>query len=130
MNNQFRLGSRANGESPPDELPLMVDAHWLDSHFSSLAERLSAMESVLETLERRLGEVNSLDSSNKGREFYFTQEFSELVDKSTYTVREWCRLGRINAEKSDCGRGCSKEWKIPASELQRYRDHGLLRAVW
>lgn len=52
------------------------------------------------------------------------------MGRSEYTVREWCRLGHIQAEKAESGRGDAKNWKIPATELQRYLDHGLLSAVY
>ncbi len=60
------------------------------------------------------------------RTFYSVTEFAELVDKSEYTVREWCRLYRINAEKCNSGHGDSKAWKISADKLTRYKGHGLL----
>ena len=60
------------------------------------------------------------------REYYSVPEFADLVGHGEYTVREWCRLERINAEKCESGRGDAKSWKIPADELGRYRDHGLL----
>lgn len=39
-------------------------------------------------------------------------------------------MARIHAEKRDSGRSEAKGWKIPAAELQRYRDHGLLPAPY
>ncbi len=53
-------------------------------------------------------------------------EFAKRVGREEFTVREWCRLGRIRAEKRRCGRGDSKEWKIPRDELNRWRSDGLL----
>lgn len=58
--------------------------------------------------------------------YYTVAEFAELEGKRPYTVREWCRLMRINAEKRETGRGDSKEWKISHNELIRYRNDGLL----
>jgi Helix-turn-helix domain len=58
--------------------------------------------------------------------WYSTCEFATTLGRSEFTVREWCRLGRIHAEKRACGRGSTREWMISASELQRVRDEGLL----
>ena len=98
------------------------------SHCRLLSELLNHLQSQLEVLEQRLGEGSPADSDASQREFYTVAEFAELVGKSIYTVREWCRLYRINAEKCDSGHGDSKSWKIPVSELARYRNHGLLAA--
>ena len=64
------------------------------------------------------------------RDYYSIAEFAKLVEKSQYTVREWCRLQRINAEKCETGRGDAKSWKISSDEVKRYRNHGLLPATY
>ena len=81
-------------------------------------------EQVLE-IDRKLNDMAGTAPRND-RTFFTVAEFAELAGKSEYTVREWCRLYRINAEKCDSGHGDSKAWKIPADELARYLDHGLL----
>ena len=58
--------------------------------------------------------------------FYSTAEAAALLDKRTYTVREWCRLLRIHASKRPTGRGDSLAWEISQEEIQRIREHGLL----
>ncbi len=60
------------------------------------------------------------------REFYSPSEVAVLLGKAEFTVREWCRLGRILAEKRACGRGLSKEWMISHDEVQRIKNEGLL----
>ena len=58
---------------------------------------------------------------------FSTEEFAEKVNKSPFTVREWCRLGRINAKKRPVkGRGNVPEWEISHAELERYLNHRLL----
>jgi hypothetical protein len=57
---------------------------------------------------------------------YSVEEFAALVKRAPFTVREWCRLGRLNAEKSMTQAGPSSVWTIPASELDRFRREGLL----
>lgn len=92
-----------------------------------LFQLLANVEASLTEIETRLALVaQSEPSASPAREYYSVPEFAELVCKSEYTVREWCRLHRINAEKCESGHGDSKAWKIPADELARYRDHGLL----
>lgn len=60
------------------------------------------------------------------REWYTTQEFALSVGKAEFTVREWCRLARIRAEKRLSGRGAYPAWAISHDELLRYQREGLL----
>lgn len=54
-------------------------------------------------------------------------EFAEAVGRRPYTVREWCRLGRINARKAPgAKKGDEEGWRIPHAEYERYRNDGLL----
>lgn len=92
-----------------------------------LFQLLNDVEQYVSRIEQRLGSVTVGETfAMSVREFYSVSEFAQLVEKSEYTVREWCRLLRVNAEKCDAGHGDSKAWKIPSDELARYRDHGLL----
>lgn len=96
-------------------------------HFDErLTHLLLEIQRSLARIEIRLADLERPKPPVQNRSFYNVAEFAKLVGKSEYTVREWCRLYRINAEKSDSGHGDSKAWKIPANEVERYRDHGLL----
>jgi hypothetical protein len=64
-----------------------------------------------------------------GYEWYSTDEFARLVAKAEFTVREWCRHGRIKAQKRLSGRGNSPAWVISHEELLRYQREGLLRLL-
>ena len=87
-----------------------------DNDVSVLAERLDRIEAALAALVDR----------ETTKEWYSTEEFSRLVGKAEFTVREWCRLGRVHAEKKGSGRGKFFAWTIPHAELLRYRREGLL----
>jgi len=83
---------------------------------TQLEERLERIESLLTALVDR----------QRVQEFYEVEQFAALVGKAPFTVREWCRLGRLNVEKKDSGRGAHKRWVISHEELERYRRAGLL----
>lgn len=62
------------------------------------------------------------------RDYYSTAEVAELLGKAEFTVREWCRRGRVRAEKKQSGRGKYQCWVIPDAELKRIQKEGLLPA--
>lgn len=78
----------------------------------------------LENIERML--ANLLAAKDVAQKFYSTSDVARILRKAEWTVREWCRLGRVRAEKRICGRGSSKEWMISHDELQRIKSQGLL----
>jgi hypothetical protein len=82
----------------------------------SVSERLSRIESVLAVLVDRA----------TVREWYEVEEVAKLFNKRPYTVREWCRLGRVNGEKRGSGRGAHQQWVISHMEVERIRREGLL----
>lgn len=81
---------------------------------------------ILQRLERIESALQTLIAQRTIKDYYTTTEAAELLGKAEFTVREWCRLGRVNAEKRACGRGASQEWIVSAAELERIRNEGLL----
>ena len=92
----------------------------------SLEERLDILESKLGVLERIEAMLQVLVERQQVREWYTTQEFANAVGKAEFTVREWCRHGRMHAEKRMSGRGAFPAWVISHQELLRYQREGLL----
>ena len=81
---------------------------------------------ILERLERIEAALTMLIEQRQVQEWYDTKTAAEILGRSPYTVREWCRQGRIRAEKRPCGRGHSKDWMISHAELTRIKSEGLL----
>jgi hypothetical protein len=81
-----------------------------------LEERLSRIEQMLAVLVDR----------QTVRDWYTTEEAARLLGKAEFTIREWCRLGRVQAEKRRSGRGAFTSWVISHDELLRYQREGLL----
>jgi hypothetical protein len=79
-------------------------------------ERLARIESALKTLVER----------QTVKDFYSTDELAVIFGKAEFTVREWCRKGRIKAQKRRSGRGKFQSWVVSHEELQRIQREGLL----
>jgi len=82
----------------------------------TIDERLDRIESLLTDLVER----------ESIRDYYTTEQFAKLVGKSEFTVREYCRLGRLKAEKRQSGRGAHPAWVVSHEEYLRYQRQGLL----
>lgn len=89
----------------------------LDERFGELLERLGRVEAALTLLVRE----------RTVKDWYTTAEVADMLGKAEFTVREWCRLGRIHAEKRKSGRGAYPAWVVSREELIRYQRQGLLQ---
>ena len=59
------------------------------------------------------------------KDWYSPGEVAELLGRCAYTIRQWCRMARIEARHRLVGRGGKLEWEISAEELLRFSNHGL-----
>ena len=84
------------------------------------------LAAVVERLDRIESALKELLNKESPREWYSTADVAKILGKAEFTVREWCRLGRVNASKRDCGRGLSHEWMVSHAELRRIQNEGLL----
>jgi hypothetical protein len=82
------------------------------------------------TVEERLDKIEAmlivLVERQQVREYYSVEEFARVVGRANFTCREWCRNGRIRAEKKESGRGAYPAWVISHEELLRFQREGLL----
>ena len=86
------------------------------------------MECVLERLQNIETTLTQLVEKQTVKDWYTTDEAARILRKAEFTVREWCRLSRIRAEKRRSGRGAFPAWVISHQELLRYQREGLLSA--
>jgi transposase len=84
------------------------------------------MQEILERLERIENLLDLLLQRQAVKDYYSTDGAAEILGKAEFTVREWCRRGRINAQKRRSGRGKYQSWVISHDELQRIQREGLL----
>jgi hypothetical protein len=90
---------------------------------ADITTRLNRIETALANFQAMLAALLDRETT---REWYTTDQFANLVGLAEFTVREHCRLGRLNAEKRRSGRGAYCSWAISHQELKRYQQHGLL----
>ncbi len=79
-----------------------------------------------ERLEHIEGMLSDLIERQQVREWYSVEEFASIVGRSEFTCREYCRLGRLKANKRGHGAGQYKTWAISHDELLRFQREGLL----
>ena len=89
---------------------------------------MDQLQFVLDRLQRIELSLAALVEKQTVRDWYSTGEVAKIVGKAEFTVREWCRLGRVHAKKRQCGRGQFQEWMIAHEELLRVQNEGLLPA--
>jgi hypothetical protein len=109
-------GVRANADDTGATEHSETDDPGVAAHLQSMEERLQRMEALLDRLVQQ----------RTVKDWYSTSEVAQLLAKAEFTVREWCRLARVNARKRACGRGQTQEWVISHTELERIRNEGLL----
>lgn len=85
---------------------------------------------ILNRFDERLSRIEEkLDASRSPefqKEWYTVADAAKLLNKQPFTIREWCRLRRIDAKKRKCGRGRTSEWVISRAAIERYLNEGLL----
>ena len=91
---------------------------------------MAPLQKMLRRLDDRLARIESQLSESQSpkqeKEWYSIAEVADILGKATFTVREWARLGRVNAIKRPSGRSRASEWMIAHKELTRIRNKGLL----
>jgi hypothetical protein len=81
------------------------------------AEQILAL---LNSIDERLA---ALEGSGRqpARQWFSPDEAAGMLGRKPYTVREWCRQGRVPSERSETGKRM-----IPAAEVERLRAGGAL----
>lgn len=95
----------------------------IDREKAMTTEQIDDLTTRLARIEQTL---DLLVQQRTIKDWYSTAEIAQLLGKAEFTVREWCRLGRVRATKKKCGRGIASEWVISHEELTRVRNEGLL----
>jgi DNA-directed RNA polymerase specialized sigma24 family protein len=93
---------------------------------ATLDAQANGIESILERLDRMETMLADLIRQRAVKDWYTTDEVAEILGKAKFTVREWCRHGRVHCRKKSSGRGMHRQWVIAHEELLRFQREGLL----
>ena len=90
----------------PQSPTLDSDDKGLEELSSGLDKLRAEMHVIQDSLALilQLVEVRQIEKDS-----YTTTEAAQILGKRPYTVREWCRLGRVRADKTFSGRGIDEE---------------------
>jgi hypothetical protein len=74
-------------------------------------------------MEALLGE---LIRQRTAKSWYTVDEIAAILGKAPFTVREWCRHGRVHCRKNNNGRGKYQSWVVSHEEVLRIQREGLI----
>ena len=91
-----------------------------------ITETNPSIDSQLAEMHKILVQIKGLlTAPPETRSNYSVEEVAAMLSKSAFTVREWCRNGRINATKRSGAAvapscGASPPWRFPASKTRGF----------
>lgn len=92
-----------------------------------LAILLNRTDEVLERLAKlEAAVIASGAEQEKAQDWYSTAAAAKFLGLAEFTVRNYCRLGRIRGAKKGSGRGKYQSWVVSHAEIERVRREGLL----
>lgn len=93
---------------------------------AAFRELAGEVEGHIRRLDAKLDELGRNHITKFNKKWFNTKEAAELLGVSVYTLREHCRLNRVNATKTHGGRGNEAEWRVSLEEIERILNEGLL----
>jgi hypothetical protein len=93
---------------------------------ATVEQQANRIEQVLERLDKLEALLTDLLQRGLVKDWYSTEEAAAILGKAKFTVREWCRLGRVRCRKKNTGRGKHQSWVIAHEEILRIQREGLL----
>lgn len=91
----------------------------MDALLQKLVEQQAEILLRMDRIEHRL-------NLNVEKEAYTVEEAAERLNRSPWTVRQWCNKCQVKDAYKVHGKGRTGEWRIPHEELIRLQNEGPL----
>lgn len=85
-----------------------------------MSDELRQEVAELKTVVVQCRELLEILMLRQSRTHYTVAEFAKVTGWSEYSVREWCKSGKIKADKTKERHGAYATWRIPHSERVRF----------
>jgi predicted transcriptional regulator len=89
------------------------------------AELLELMVNQNREIIERLDRLERAQALTVVRESYTTEQVADRLERTEWTVRQWCNQGQAEAAKVR-GKGRTGEWRITHEEFVRLQNEGPL----
>lgn len=98
----------------------------------STAEMLAVVREQLQRIESQLRLLVTSHERGLEKEFYTVKELALRTGRAEFTVRAWCRTGRVRATRVRGPAGMLGAFKISRDEVARMEKEGLLpqTSIW
>ncbi len=83
-----------------------------------------ASESLLLEIIERLDRIERSQSLTVVKEAYTTTEAAERLDRSEWTVRNWCNRGQVDGAYKVRGKGRTGEWRLTHEAVTDLQSKG------
>jgi excisionase family DNA binding protein len=81
---------------------------------------------LLQALHIRLDDIENKMALSREKETYTVEEAAKRLNRTPWTVRQWCNKGQLEGAKKVHGMGRTGEWRIPHDALIRAQNQGPL----
>lgn len=84
-------------------------------------------QAILKENRTLLGRIDQLEKNlaiSRPKETYTTAEAAERLNRSEWTVRQWCNKGQVGGAHKVRGKGRDGEWRIPHEVLVKLQAEG------
>lgn len=99
------------------------------NHFLATKNTMQQILERLAKIEKQnleiIGRLDRLGTKPPEKQWWSPEELAVALHRKPFTVREWCRLGRIQSEKDKY----SRHRRIPNTEAQRLIAGGGLQPI-
>lgn len=100
-----------------------TDSLSMESQTALLSLIATRVEQLMEHVLRLYERIGNVEGESPPA--VSVEQAARLLGRQPFTVREWCRNGRMKAHRATA-RGPYAEWRIPMDSIRAYQANGLL----